>query len=98
MVAAARTNTAAWLRRVVHLRAWPVRWRSAAVSSGLTLAILMIFGGTIGQIATSRIRDDFNSEVHNAVEILQRETRVAYPLVGPIHAEGPELGPYVLPD
>ena len=98
MVAAARTNTAAWLRRVVHPRAWPVRWRIAAVSSGLTLAILMIFGGTIGQIATSRIRDDFNSEVHNAVEILQREVKVVYPLVGEVHEEGPELGPYVLPD
>jgi two-component system, OmpR family, sensor kinase len=98
MVAAARTNTAAWLRRVVHPRAWPVRWRIAAVSSGLTLVILMIFGGTIGQIATSRIRDDFNSEVANAVEILQRETKVVYPLVGEVHAVGPELGPYVLPD
>jgi two-component system, OmpR family, sensor kinase len=98
MVAAARTNTAAWLRRVVHPRAWPVRWRLAAVSSGLTLAILMVFGGVIGQIATTRIRDDFNAEVHNAVEILQREIRVAYPLVGAVHEEGPPLGPYVLPD
>jgi two-component system, OmpR family, sensor kinase len=82
MVAAARSNTAAWLRRVVHPRAWPVRWRLAAVSSGLTLAILMVFGGTIGQIATSRIRDDFNSEVHNAVESLQRELHIEIPLVG----------------
>ena len=36
----------------------------------------MIFGGMIGQIATTRIRDDFNSEVHNAVEDpLQRTPR-----------------------
>jgi two-component system OmpR family sensor kinase len=98
MVAAARSNTAAWLRRVAHPRAWPVRWRIAAVSAGLTLVILMIFGGTIGQIATNRIRDDFNAEVHNAVEILQREIRVVYPLVGAPHKEGPDLGPYVLPD
>ena len=40
MVDAARSRSAAWLRRVVHPRAWPVRWRIAAVSSGLTLAIL----------------------------------------------------------
>ncbi len=60
----------------MHPRAWPVRWRLAAVSSGLTLVILLIFGGTIGQIATTRIRDDFNSEVHNAVESLQRELHV----------------------
>jgi len=98
MVATARSHTAAWLRRVVHPSAWPVRWRIAAVSSGLTLVILLVFGGTIGQIATSRIRDDFNSEVHNAVEILQQEVKVVYPLVGEIHQEGPELGPYVLPD
>jgi two-component system OmpR family sensor kinase len=98
MVAAARSNTAAWLRRVVHPRAWPVRWRIAAVSSGLTLVILMIFGGTIGQIATSRIRDDFNAEVHEAVEVLSKELRILTPLVGEPKAVGPELGTYVLPD
>ncbi|MGH2937327.1 MAG: ATP-binding protein [Solirubrobacterales bacterium] len=98
MVAKARANTAAWLRRVVHPRAWPVRWRIAAVSSGLTLVILMIFGGVIGQIATSRIRDDFNAEVNNAVEILASEFRVEYPLVGEPQVQGPNVGPYVLPD
>jgi signal transduction histidine kinase len=98
MVAAAHANTVAWLRRVVHPRAWPVRWRIAAVSSGLTLVILMMFGGTIGQIATSRIRDDFNGEVNNAVEILASEFRVEYPLVGEPQVQGPNVGPYVLPD
>jgi two-component system OmpR family sensor kinase len=98
MVTAARANTAAWLRRVVHPRAWPVRWRIAAVSSGLTLVILMVFGGVIGQIATSRIRDDFNAEVNNAVEILSSEFRVEYPLVGEPQVQGPNVGPYVLPD
>jgi two-component system, OmpR family, sensor kinase len=99
MVAAARTNTAAWLRRVVHPRAWPVRWRLAAVSSGLTLAILLVFGGTIGQIATSRIRDDFNGEVHNAIESLERELHVIRPLVGSEPEVVPKrLGPYVATD
>jgi two-component system OmpR family sensor kinase len=98
MVAAARSNTAAWARRVVHPRAWPVRWRIAGVSSGLTLAILLVFGGTIGQITTTRIRDDFNAEVHNAVEILQREVQVVYPLSGEPEFQGLQLGPYVLPD
>ena len=82
MVAAARSGTAAWLRRVVRPPAWPVRWRLAAVSAGLTLVILMIFGGVIGQIATTRIRDDFNGEVANAVESLQRELHVVRPLIG----------------
>jgi signal transduction histidine kinase len=98
MVAAARSNTAAWLRRAVHPRAWPVRWRLAAVSSGLTLVILMIFGGVIGQIATSRIRDDFNAEVHEAVEVLSSELRIITPLIGEPKAVGPSLGTYVLPD
>jgi signal transduction histidine kinase len=98
MVAAARTNTAAWLRRVVHPRAWPVRWRIAAVSSGLTLVILLIFGGTIGQIATSRVRDDFNTEVHNAVESLQRELHVYYTALGTPEVTPHELAPYVATD
>jgi signal transduction histidine kinase len=98
MVAAARSNTAAWLWRVVHPRAWPVRWRIAGVSSGLTLAILMVFGGTIGQIATTRIRDDFNNEIRGAVEVLSTELKVITPLVGEQEVIGPELGTYVLPD
>jgi two-component system OmpR family sensor kinase len=99
MVTAARDNTAAWLRRVAHPRAWPVRWRIAAVSSGLTLVILMVFGGTIGQIATSRIRDDFNNEVHNAVESLQGELRIVYaPLEGGWKVVPEHLEPYVATD
>jgi two-component system, OmpR family, sensor kinase len=98
MVAAARTSTVAWLRRVVHPRAWPVRWRLAAVSSGLTLVILLVFGGTIGQIATTRIRDDFNGEVNNAVEILSNEYQVVYSPLGRPLLRGPEIGPYVLTD
>jgi signal transduction histidine kinase len=98
MVTAARDNTAAWLRRVAHPRAWPVRWRIAGVSSGLTLAILMVFGGTIGQIATTRIRDDFNNEIRGAVEVLSSELKVLTPLVGEPEVVGPNLGTYVLPD
>jgi two-component system, OmpR family, sensor kinase len=78
MLGTARSRFVAWLRRLVHPRSWPVRWRIAAVSSGLTLVILLIFGGVIGQIATSRIRDDFNSEVHNAVEGLEGELTIVY--------------------
>jgi signal transduction histidine kinase len=66
-------------RRLLHPRSWPVRWRLAAVSAGLTLAILVLFGGAIGQIATQRIRDDFNNEVDSAVKILAGELRVVYP-------------------
>ena len=88
-----------WLRRLAHPRAWPVRWRLAAVSSGLTLIILVLFGGAIGKIATQRIRDDFNNEVRSAVQILASEMRIEYPLFGePKLQRSPQLDSFVLPD
>jgi len=89
-----------WLRRVVHPRSWPVRWRLGVVSAGLTLAILVVFGGAIGQIATQRIRDDFNNEVRSAVQILASEFEVLYPpvVVEPEAIAGPQLNEFVLPN
>jgi two-component system OmpR family sensor kinase len=84
------------MRRLVHPRSWPVRWRLAAVSAGLTLAILLVFGGAIGQIATQRIRDDFNNEVRSAVQILASEFEVEYPpFEKPRPVEGPRLNEFV---
>ena len=98
-MAAARSRSGAWLRRLVHPRSWPVRWRLGAVSAGLTLAILMVFGGAIGQIATQRIRDDFNNEVRSAVQILSSEYEVIYPAFGrPEPVKGPQLNPFVRPN
>jgi two-component system, OmpR family, sensor kinase len=87
-----------WARRLFHPRSWPVRWRLAAVSSGLTLVILLLFGGAIGQIATQRIRDDFNNEVHSAVQILAGEFHVVYTPYGSEARSGPQLDAFVLPD
>jgi signal transduction histidine kinase len=73
-----------------------VRWRLAAVSAGLTLAILLVFGGAIGKIATQRIRDDFNNEVRSAVQILASEVEVEYPPFGrPRPVGGPRLNEFV---
>jgi signal transduction histidine kinase len=86
-------------RRLLRPRSWPVRWRLATVSAGLTLVILMLFGGAIGQIATQRIRDDFNNEVRSAVQILGGEIRIAYPPFGEPEAQKvPSLDAFVLPD
>jgi two-component system OmpR family sensor kinase len=86
-------------RRLLHPRSWPVRWRLALVSSGLTLVILLLFGGAIGKIATDRIRDDFNSEVRSAVQILAGEVRIVYPAFGEPEAQKvPSLDAFVLPD
>ncbi len=86
-------------RRLIHPRSWPVRWRLATVSAGLTFVILVLFGGAIGQIATQRIRDDFNSEVNSAVQILSNEFQVVYPAFGePELRERLSLNDFVLPD
>jgi two-component system, OmpR family, sensor kinase len=85
--------------RLVRPGSWPVRWRLALVSSGLTLVILLLFGGLIGKIATERVRDDFNSEVRSAVQILASEFRIVYPPFGEPQAQrGPSLDAFVLPD
>jgi two-component system OmpR family sensor kinase len=94
-----RSRGAALARRLVHPRSWPVRWRLAAVSSGLTLVILLLFGGAIGKITTQRIRDDFNGEVSSAVQILAGEIHIEYPLIGePRVSKGPQLTAFSLPD
>jgi two-component system, OmpR family, sensor kinase len=76
-----------------------VRWRLALVSSALTLAILLLFGGLVGKIATERIRDDFDSEVSSAVKILANQIQVVYSAFGePEARKVPQLNAFVLPD
>ena len=65
--------------RLVKPKSWPVRWRLSLVSAGLTLIILVLFGGLIGKIATERIRDDFNGEVSSAAKILAGQVQIVYP-------------------
>ncbi len=45
---------------------WPVRWRIAAVSAALTLAILILFALVVGQLTSERIRGEFRDEVQAA--------------------------------
>jgi two-component system OmpR family sensor kinase len=86
--------------RLVKPKSWPVRWRLALVSSGLTLIILLLFGGLIGKIATDRISDDFNGEVKSAGQILAGQFQIVVdPFTGRSEArEGPQLNAFVLPD
>jgi two-component system OmpR family sensor kinase len=85
-------------RRLFHPGAWPLRWRLAAVSASLTLVILMLFGAVVGGVATQRIRDDFNSEVRSAVQILASEFKIEYGAFRTYVQEGPRLNDFVLPD
>lgn len=83
---------------MLRLRDWPLRWRLAAVSASLTLAILMLFGAVVGGVATQRIRDDFNDEVRTAAQILAREFGIQYGAFRTYVQEGPRLNDFVLPD
>ena len=54
-------------RRLTDPGSWPVRWRLAIASSGLILAILLVFALVIGHLVSERIRDDFDTEMNDAV-------------------------------
>jgi two-component system OmpR family sensor kinase len=85
------------LRRLVHPRSWPVRWRLAAGSAALTLAILLVFAGVIGHLTTQRIRNDFNREMHEAVTNLAAQARVIETPEG-ILVRSPQLDDFALPN
>jgi two-component system, OmpR family, sensor kinase len=58
-------------------RRWPLRWRLAAVSAILTMAILVVFAVVIGRLAEDRIRDDFDEELQSAASQIATEIEVA---------------------
>ncbi|MGH2974161.1 MAG: ATP-binding protein [Solirubrobacterales bacterium] len=91
-----RKAAAQWPSRL-RPGSWPVRWRLAGVSAGLTLIILLVFGAVIGQIATSRIRDDFNRQVSSAAQTLGAESRIFSTALTTLF-RGPNLDVFVRPD
>ena len=95
-MAPARKLAASWPARL-RPGNWPVRWRLAGVSAGLTLVILLVFGAVIGQVATSRIRDDFNRQVSGAAQTLAAESHVFNTLLSSTY-RGPKLDDFVHPD
>jgi len=96
MTGLARKLAARWPQRL-RPSSWPVRWRLAGVSAGLTLAILLVFGAVIGQVATSRIRDDFNRQVSTAAQTLAAESRIFNTSFSTLF-HGPNLDDFVRPD
>jgi signal transduction histidine kinase len=91
-----RKATARWPQRLRPSN-WPVRWRLAGVSAGLTLAILLVFGAVIGQVASNRIRDDFNRQVSSAAQTLAAESRIFSTGLATLY-RGPKLDDFVHPD
>lgn len=61
---------------VTRFQRWPIRWKLASVSASLTLAILLVFGGIVGAVATNRIRSDFNRDLEDAAAHLVSRTRI----------------------
>jgi signal transduction histidine kinase len=76
---------------------WPVKWRLAAASATLTLAILLIFGAVIGNLAAQRIRSDFNHELAGAITTLASEEQVVESAQGPL-LTGVGLDDFALPN
>ena len=71
---------------------WPIRWRLAGVSAGLTLVILIGFAAIVGQLATDRLRNDFEDELRGAASELALAIRLApTDELGGFTVEGPDL-------
>ena len=65
------------LRLLARPAYWPIRWRLAGVSAGLTLVILIVFGAVVGQLATDRLRSDFEDELRGAASQLALQIELA---------------------
>jgi two-component system OmpR family sensor kinase len=94
---AKRAIRATMRRRGLRPSTWPVRWRIAATSAGLTLAILLIFGAVIGNLAAERIRGDFNRELKEAVTTLASQEQVTETSQGPL-LTGAFINDFALPN
>src|SRR5512146_1965105 len=79
----------------MHPRNWPVRWRLAGVSAGLTLVILILFGAIIGNLAAQRVRDDFNREIKAAITALASQVRIEDTITNTLIVREPRLSDFV---
>jgi len=79
-------------------RNWPVTWRLAAVSAGLTAAILLLFGAIVGNLAAQRVRDDFNREIQGAVATLASQVQIVDTITNTLIVREPDLADFVSPN
>ena len=79
-------------------RNWPVRWQLAAVSAGLTLGILLLFGAIVGNLAADRVRDDFSREMKGAVATLASQVQIVDTITNTLIVREPDLGDFVSPN
>jgi two-component system, OmpR family, sensor kinase len=60
-------------------RHWPVRWRIAGISAGLTLLILVFFALIVGRLATNQLKGDFRDELQRTANQLAIEGQLGDP-------------------
>lgn len=54
---------------------WPIQWKLAAVSAGITFIILVAFGFAVGQITTNQLRENFTADTEAKANELAAEIR-----------------------
>lgn len=64
------------MKRLLKPSRWPVRWRLAAASACLTLAILLVFAGVVGYLAGERVRSDFELDVDREAAAIASRTQI----------------------
>lgn len=56
---------------------WPIRWKLAAVSAGLTFIILVAFGAVVGQLTTNQLRENYTADTMSKAREIAVELRQA---------------------
>ena len=74
---------------------WPVRWRLAGVSAGMTFVILLLFGGIVGNLAGQRVRDDFSREIRAGAADLAAQVQVIDTITNTVIVGEPNLRDFV---
>jgi signal transduction histidine kinase len=54
---------------------WPIQWKLAAVSAGITFVILVAFGLAVGQITTNQLKDNYAADTEAKANELAAEIR-----------------------
>ncbi|MBK5111313.1 MAG: HAMP domain-containing histidine kinase [Thermoleophilia bacterium] len=74
------------------LSSLPIRWKLAAVTSGLTFIILIVFGFVVGQLTTQQLRENYEADTKAKSTELSQELRERE-IVTPSSAPGSLLAP-----
>ncbi len=74
---------------------WPIRWKLAAVSSGLTFIILVAFGVVVGQLTTQQLRENYAADTKAAADDLVSDVRREGFVLTPAYADPARIQPLV---